>query len=100
VKFSWLLFLKTFKSHATSYRGHNNCNQRCMHSLTSSGDLGPLLQDMDDRSIVMLGEASHGTHDYYTWRAAYSKKLIQEKGFQFIAVEGDWPDWLFDKTAM
>ncbi len=40
----------------------------------------------------MLGEASHGTHEYYTWRTEISKKLIQQKGFSFIAVEGDWPD--------
>lgn len=39
-----------------------------------------------------MGEASHGTHEYYTWRAVLSKKLIQEQGFNFIAVEGDWPD--------
>jgi erythromycin esterase-like protein len=63
-----------------------------MHSLKSSDDLTPLMQDIADRSVVMLGEASHGTHEYYTWRAAISKKLIQEKDFNFIAVEGDWPD--------
>jgi len=40
----------------------------------------------------MLGEASHGTHEYYTWRTAITKRLIKEKGFTFIAVEGDWPD--------
>jgi erythromycin esterase len=39
-----------------------------------------------------LGEASHGTSDYYTWRARLSQRLIGEKGFSFIAVEGDWPD--------
>jgi erythromycin esterase-like protein len=41
---------------------------------------------------VLLGEASHGTHEYYTWRMKISKKLIEKKGFSFIAVEGDWPD--------
>jgi len=40
----------------------------------------------------MLGEASHGTHEYYTWRTHISQQLIREKGFNFIAVEGDWPD--------
>jgi erythromycin esterase-like protein len=63
-----------------------------MYSLTDTASLEPLLQDMNDRRIIMLGEASHGTHEYYTWRAAVSKKLIQEKGCRFIAVEGDWPD--------
>jgi erythromycin esterase len=50
------------------------------------------MEDIGRRQIVMLGEASHGTHEYYTWRTAISKRLIEEKGFQFIAVEGDWPD--------
>ncbi|AHM58899.1 hypothetical protein D770_03160 [Flammeovirgaceae bacterium 311] len=40
----------------------------------------------------MLGEASHGTHEYYSWRMQLSRRLIEEKGFSFIAVEGDWPD--------
>src|SRR5687768_5708628 len=42
--------------------------------------------------FVLLGEASHGTHEYYSWRAAISRRLIEERGFSFIAVEGDWPD--------
>jgi len=63
-----------------------------MHELYKESDLDALLEDIGDRSIVMLGEASHGTHEYYTWRTAISKRLIAEKGFRFIAVEGDWPD--------
>jgi len=63
-----------------------------MHPLNTAQDLTPLLNDIQDRPVVMLGEASHGTHEYYTWRTAISKRLIQEKGFRFIAVEGDWPD--------
>lgn len=63
-----------------------------MFSLNNSKDLDNLLDDIGDRSIVMLGEASHGTHEFYTWRAAISRRLIEEKGFNFIAVEGDWPD--------
>src|SRR5262249_12951072 len=55
-------------------------------------DLGPLLRRIGDARCVLLGEASHGTHEYYTWRAEISRRLIQEKGFSFIAVEGDWPD--------
>lgn len=60
--------------------------------LRSSQDLDPLLADIGDAAYVLLGEASHGTHEYYTWRSAISKRLITEKGFSFIAVEGDWPD--------
>lgn len=63
-----------------------------MYALADSYSLEPLTGAIDDRRIVMLGEASHGTHEYYTWRTAISKKLITEKGFRFIAVEGDWPD--------
>src|SRR2546430_5317404 len=42
--------------------------------------------------VMMLGEASHGTHEFYAWRAAISRRLIEKKGFSFVAVEGDWPD--------
>ena len=45
-----------------------------------------------DARFVLLGEASHGTSEFYTWRAELSKRLIEESGFSFIAVEGDWPD--------
>lgn len=60
--------------------------------LHSSKDLDPLLERVGDSKIVMLGEASHGTHEYYTWRSAITRRLIKEKGFNLIAVEGDWPD--------
>src|SRR6056297_1612188 len=60
--------------------------------LASEQDLDPLLERIGDARYVLLGEASHGTHEYYTWRAALSRRLIEEKGFSFIAVEGDWPD--------
>lgn len=60
--------------------------------LESESDLDPLMERIGDAKYVLLGEASHGTHEYYTWRAKISKRLIEEKGFSFIAVEGDWPD--------
>jgi erythromycin esterase len=62
------------------------------HPLQSTQDLDLLLQEIGNARVVLLGEASHGTSEYYTWRTAISKRLIQEKGFNFIAVEGDWPD--------
>jgi erythromycin esterase-like protein len=55
-------------------------------------DLDPLLERIDDARLVLLGEASHGTADYHTWRAELSRRLILEKDFVFLAVEGDWPD--------
>jgi erythromycin esterase len=60
--------------------------------LRSPADLDPLLQRIGEARYVLLGEASHGTSEYYTWRADLSRRLIREKGFSFIAVEGDWPD--------
>ncbi len=60
--------------------------------LPGKSALQPLFDRIGDARIVMLGEASHGTHEYYTWRSHISRKLIEEKGFRFIAVEGDWPD--------
>jgi erythromycin esterase-like protein len=60
--------------------------------LKDPDDLDGLLGRVGDARVVMLGEASHGTHEYYTWRAAITARLIDEKGFSFVAVEGDWPD--------
>jgi erythromycin esterase-like protein len=59
--------------------------------LNGAEDLDPLLDRVGDSRIVLLGEASHGTADYYDWRDRITRRLIQEKGFSFIAVEGDWP---------
>lgn len=58
--------------------------------LASAADLDPLLERARNARLVLLGEASHGTSEYYTWRADISRRLIQEHGFNFIAVEGDW----------
>src|SRR5688572_19515784 len=66
--------------------------QRSAHRLLSKEDMQALYDRIGDARVVMLGEASHGTHEYYTWRTAISKRLIEECGFNFIAVEGDWPD--------
>src|SRR5215216_3634484 len=63
-----------------------------MHELNTSKDLDALIKDIGDCSVVMLGEASHGTHEFYTWRTQITKRLIEEYDFSFIAVEGDWPD--------
>src|SRR5688572_24156675 len=60
--------------------------------LRQEADLEPLMERIGDARVVLLGEASHGTSEFYTWRDALSRRLIEEKGFDFIAVEGDWPD--------
>ncbi len=50
-----------------------------------------LIDQAGGAKYVLLGEASHGTSEFYTVRTELSKRLITEKGFRFIAVEGDWP---------
>lgn len=45
-----------------------------------------------DRRVVMLGEASHGTHEFYAARAAITRRLVERHGFTIVAIEGDWPD--------
>ena len=60
--------------------------------LEGSGDLDPLIERIGDAHYVLLGEASHGTTEYYLSRARITQRLIREKGFSFIAVAGDWPD--------
>ncbi|MEV0231942.1 erythromycin esterase family protein [Nonomuraea sp. NPDC050786] len=60
--------------------------------LTGPGDLDPLLERVGEARFVLIGEASHGTHDFYAWRAELTRRLIAEKGFGFVGVEGDWPD--------
>jgi len=62
------------------------------HPLQTTQDLDVILNQIGDARIVLLGEASHGTAEYYEWRAALSKRLIREKGFDLIAVEGEWAD--------
>ena len=58
----------------------------------SSTDYDPLLSRIGAARFVLLGEASHGTHDFYHHRARITRRLIREKGFTAVAVEGDWPD--------
>jgi erythromycin esterase len=73
-------------------RGGTTALQRASRPLESAGDLTPLLDAIGDARFVLLGEASHGTSEFYTWRAKLSKRLILERGFSFVGVEGDWPD--------
>jgi protein-L-isoaspartate(D-aspartate) O-methyltransferase len=55
-------------------------------------NLEPLLRRIGDSRIVLLGEATHGTSEFYRMRERISRELIEKKGFSFIAIEGDWPD--------
>lgn len=68
---------EAIKRHALPYR--------------SAEDLNKIVDAIGNSKIVLLGEATHGTSEFYTCRAEITKRLIQEKGFSIIAIEGDWP---------
>jgi erythromycin esterase-like protein len=55
-------------------------------------DFDPVLARIGNARFVLIGEASHGTHEFYRIRAEITKRLIRERGFSAVAVEGDWPD--------
>ena len=58
----------------------------------SPNDFDSLVDLIGDARFVLLGEASHGTHEFYRVRAQISKVLIAQRGFNAVAVEADWPD--------
>jgi erythromycin esterase-like protein len=64
------------------------------HKVSSSSDYDDLIDRVGLASFVLIGEASHGTHEFYDTRAELTRRLIIEKGFRIIALEADWPDTL------
>lgn len=58
----------------------------------SPNDYDSLIEMVGEARFVLLGEASHGTHDFYRARALITKRLIYQRGFNAVAVEADWPD--------
>ncbi|MCL4287305.1 MAG: erythromycin esterase family protein, partial [Thermoleophilia bacterium] len=63
------------------------------HPVTGApGDYDELIESVGDGRVVLIGEATHGTHEFYRHRAVITKRLIEEKGFNAVAVEADWPD--------
>lgn len=61
-------------------------------SAGSGQALDALLDRIGDAEVVLLGEASHGTSEFYRMRQRITRRLIEEKGFTVVAVEADWPD--------
>ena len=57
-----------------------------------TANLAPLLERIGDSRVVLIGEASHGSSEFYTMRARITQELIANRGFDFVAIEGDWPD--------
>ena len=57
-----------------------------------TADLDRLLARIGDAKVVLLGEATHGTSEFYRMRDRITRELVTKKGFRFVAIEGDWPD--------
>ncbi len=58
----------------------------------SEVELGSLVERVGDARVVLLGEATHGTSEFYRMRARITRELVERKGFRLVAVEADWPD--------
>lgn len=69
--------------------------RRAARPLTGhAGDYDALLERIGSARVVLLGEASHGTHEFYRERARITRRLVEERGFTLVAAEADWPDAL------
>jgi erythromycin esterase-like protein len=67
--------------------------KKALHALRGDArDYDPLLKLIHGARFCLLGEATHGTHEFYRERAEITKRLIKEQGFTAVAVEADWPD--------
>lgn len=66
--------------------------EKYAHPIQDASSMDELIKEMASKRVVMLGEATHGTQEFYNIRRHISERLIRDHGFNFIAVEGDWPD--------
>jgi erythromycin esterase-like protein len=88
------------KTAGTAAHKHSHANSPLSIAIAASAhllkgtpdDYDPLLELIGDAPLVLLGESTHGTHEFYRERAAITRRLIEEKGFTAVAVEADWPD--------
>ena len=67
----------------------SNCDR---FDSVETASLAPLLDRIGEADIVLIGEASHGTSEFYEMRNRITRELIVKNGFDFVAIEGDWPD--------
>lgn len=72
--------------------GKSNSSSIPYYPLEKNKDLDVLLNAIADARIVLLGESTHGTHEYYKWSEEITKRLVTEKGFNIVLIEGDWAD--------
>jgi erythromycin esterase len=104
MKSSWvfLLFITAFCGIAcTSKKIHStgvvtlSTDTLSYYIIKDKKDLDPLIESIGNAQIVLLGESTHGTKEFYNWRSAITQRLIREKNFTSVAVEGDWTDASF-----
>jgi erythromycin esterase len=68
----------------------NNLTNDYFLEIKKESDFDILINEMKNHNLILLGESTHGTKEYYEYRSIISKKLIEKHDFNFIAVEGDW----------
>jgi erythromycin esterase-like protein len=99
--FKWLclsgfaVFFGCETKHMTStpvYNREDSLAQIPWHPLRNDLDLDILLDAIGSSRVVLLGGSTHGTHEFYQWWTSITKRLVEEKGFNIIAIEGDWTD--------
>lgn len=66
--------------------------RKAAHEVFIFDDYQPLIDKAGEASVVLIGEASHGTYEFYQTRAELTRRLIEEKGFRAVVLEADWPD--------
>jgi len=67
---------------------------KAAHRISTAADYDRMIELAGEAQFVLIGEASHGTHDFYATRAELTRRLIEEKGFRLVVLESDWPDML------
>jgi erythromycin esterase-like protein len=77
---------------AQAQQGPVQAVRNAARPFSSEADLQPVVDMARNASFVLIGEASHGTHEFYATRAALTRQLIDQLGFNAVVVEGDWPD--------
>lgn len=68
------------------------CLNDAIEPFSESGDYSSILEKIGNARFVMIGEATHGTHEFYKTRIEITQQLIKQKNFMAVAIEGDWPD--------
>lgn len=78
--------------HAVVENSLDELRARAIRLGDEDSDYDALLEAVGDRPFALLGEATHGTQEFYRMRAAITRRLVEERHFDAVAVEGDWPD--------